>query len=311
VVLIDGSSDLNMPFDKPFLSREEVERRLKDGWEETAERFAGIPLYPDGELSGFGYIFTGSNDIEDIRQRHIGVLVQGFFHTSMLIIFTYNTMQAVHQLRRRSHSLMAWCCFIQSFTGVIYTLVTLSSTLFTSGASCRQVLWLAGAGIVISSMCVNTALLQKAYIVHNRNKKLLAAGIIMIIPQPVIIYMVMTSPAIPIPRTCCVLLYPTYMPWVKFALDAPMNVIFSIAFIAVVYRQYNLYGAEAWKRLAKDGIQTMGLIILCNFVCMFCVAMDVLGVISELFFILDWVITSSLLIHHCISMSRVAFSSNK
>jgi hypothetical protein len=43
---------------------------------------------------------------------------------------------------------------------------------------------------------------------------------------------------------------------------------------------------------------------------MIAAATDILGVVSGLFFLLDWVIISSLLLHHCLSMSAVAAASS-
>jgi hypothetical protein len=264
-----------------YWNREDAMKLLGENWEENAPRVLGILVHPLGELSGFEHIFYNVDNIETMRLRTTGIFIQTFFHTILLVTFTYNTFKAIQQLRSRKYSLMAWCCIIQSLTGVIYCLTTLSSSIIPKGASCRVVLWTAGIGIVISSICVSIALLQQAYLAHGRNKKLLITGIIMIIPQPIVSYITMITPVIPIGGTGCVLLYPDSLPWIKFALDAPINTVFSVAFIIVVYRQYRLRGKKAWKHLTRTGIRTFGSIILCNFICMLAAAIDILGIISS------------------------------
>jgi hypothetical protein len=301
------SLDVNM-FSTYYCNREHAMKLLEENWEETAPRVLGIPVHPLGELSAFGYIFYNADNMETIRLRTLGIIIPSFFHTVLLIIFTYNAFKAIQHLRNRRYNLMAWCCIIQSLTGIIYCSITLSSALASNGASCRVVLWTAAIGVPISSICVSIALLQQAYFAHGCNKKLLIIGIIMIMPLPAISYIVMTTPVIAIDGMGCALLYSISLPWIKFALEAPINTVFSIAFIIVVYRQYRLRGKKAWKHLTRTGIRTFVSIILCNFICMLAAAMDILGIVSELFFVLDWVITSSLLIHHCLSIASVIAS---
>jgi hypothetical protein len=67
----------------------------------------------------------------------------------------------------------------------------------------------------------------------------------MIIPQPIIAYMGMTSPALFVSGFSCITIYPNSLPWIKFALDVPINTVFSITFIMVVYRQYRRHGKKS------------------------------------------------------------------
>jgi hypothetical protein len=130
------------------------------------------------------------------------------------------------------------------------------------------------------------------------------------IPLPTSAYITMISPAVLIPGSGCTLLYPSILPWIKFAIEAPINTVFSVAFIMVVYQQYQLYGAKAWRRLTYNGIRTLGLIIICNLICMLAAGIDALGIISVLFFLIDWVIVSSLLVNYCFTMAAAAATSN-
>ncbi|RKP07538.1 hypothetical protein THASP1DRAFT_24324 [Thamnocephalis sphaerospora] len=147
-------------------------------------------------------------------------------------------------VRRRPTALATWCCLIQSAAGLVYTVCSLLVTM-PGGLSCRQGMWIVGAGLTISPLCVGATLLQKAYLVHERKKWLLAIALMA-------------------PNAGCFSLYPPYLPWVKIAMDAPINLAFSIAFILVVYRQYRQYGSAAWGRLVRNGIQTMCFVVLAN-----------------------------------------------
>jgi hypothetical protein len=298
-------------FDIRSLDRNHALTFLEEDWLKNATYVIGIPVHPLGELSAFEHIFYGPADIESIRLRYIGISIQGLAHSLLLTIFIRNTFQAILLLCRKKDVLVAWCCASSSLIGVAYTLLATTTILFPSGPSCREVVWAASAGIVISSICISTALLQKAYIACERSKILLTVGTIMIIPQPIVTYLAMFSPVVFVPGSSCTLLYPTYFPWIKFSLDAPINTVFSVVFIIIVYRQYQKHGAKAWKRLAHTGIQTIALIILCNLVCMFAVTFEVLGTISELFFLIDWAITASLLIRHCLAMASAVAASTR
>ncbi|KAI9596804.1 WD40-repeat-containing domain protein [Syncephalis fuscata] len=108
----------------------------------------------------------------------------------------------------------------------------------------------------------------------------------------------------------CVINYPHFLPWYWLGVAAPINAFFSAVFSYIAYRQYRLYGSDAWKRLARDGIQTMCLVVLCNVVCGICIIFKVGGNFSEMFFLADWSLNSTILVQHCSSMRRVKSLSN-
>ncbi|RKP06726.1 hypothetical protein THASP1DRAFT_31466 [Thamnocephalis sphaerospora] len=270
---------------------------LNEGWEKNATYQWGIPLHPLGEINVIDYVLQAQGDIEDMRTRQRSLIFQMFCNVISACLFARNVPVAVRILMRQRRALAAWCCLLQALAGLTYTLSCLGCGM-PDGPLCRHVLWIAGAGIALSSICVGTTLLQKAYLVHNKNKWMLAIGIILLLPQPTVTYYTWISPAAMVPSAGCLLLYPPELPWIKLALDAPINIIFSVAFIIVVYRQYHLFGSAAWARLVRDGIQTMCIIVLSNIVCMLCIAFEVANLFSEQFFTLDWVITAVLLGHH-------------
>ncbi|KAI9597775.1 hypothetical protein BDF19DRAFT_420660 [Syncephalis fuscata] len=83
------------------------------------------------------------------------------------------------------------------------------------------------------------------------------------------------------------------------AIEAPSQVMLSSIFSYVSYQQYKVFGSKAWKRLARDGILLMCSAILCKMTCGMIIVSNAFGDVSELFVILDWVISATILVHHC------------
>ncbi|RKP06940.1 hypothetical protein THASP1DRAFT_24823 [Thamnocephalis sphaerospora] len=294
----------------PFWDSLKREGLLEAGWEKNATYQWGIPLHPLGELNTIEYVMSAQGDIPEMRVRARGVFTQLSVNIIANYVFFRNLIISAKMLYRRPHILATWCCLIQALAGVTYTIFALTLTM-PGGPSCRVTLWIVGVGLAISPICVSIVLLQKAYIVHARNRHLLIIGSILILPQPFVTYFAWASPATMVPSISCLSYYPSYAPWVKFATDAPINAASSVAFLIVVYRQYRQYGSGAWARLVRNGIQTMCLIVLSNLLCMLCAALEVLGLFSEMFIIMDWILTSLLLVHHCGNLRATASLSNK
>ncbi|KAI8050563.1 hypothetical protein BDF22DRAFT_745435 [Syncephalis plumigaleata] len=97
----------------------------------------------------------------------------------------------------------------------------------------------------------------------------------------------------------CVVYYPASILWYWFSIHTPLNVFFSAIFCHVAYRQYKLFGSDAWKRLTQDGIQTMCLAVLCNIICCILAITRINDSNSDMFLCADWVIVITLLINHC------------
>ncbi|KAI8048985.1 hypothetical protein BDF22DRAFT_778775 [Syncephalis plumigaleata] len=281
---------------------------LGTDWRVNATQQWGILLHPLGELNAGEYIFQASDDIKEMRRRSYGVYVQLFINVIVLHIFLHNLICSAKMLYVRYNSVSIWCCAIQTFAGLVFSAFSLSLGL-PGGASCRVVMWCVAVCFVCGTLCTNTALLHKAYLAHNRSKKLLVAGIVLMLPQPYIVYCVWDSPITIDGSTGCLIHYSINFPWIKFGLDAPLNLVFSAAFLVVIYRQYKQFGSIAWEKLMSDGMQIMFLIILSNTICMMCALLEVAGIFSVVFFVFDWIITSFLLVQHCNTFRHQANSS--
>ncbi|KAI9596898.1 hypothetical protein BDF19DRAFT_437135 [Syncephalis fuscata] len=63
---------------------------------------------------------------------------------------------------------------------------------------------------------------------------------------------------------------------------------FSIIFCRVTFNQYRLFGSDAWKRLARDGIQTVCLALLTNLICCTLIISRFDNANRDILFPIDW-----------------------
>src|SRR5689334_4383769 len=86
----------------------------------------------------------------------------------------------------------------------------------------------------------------------------------------------------------CIIHYPYFTVWYWFATAFPLNIIFSTIFCHVAFQQYRQHGKDAWKRLARDGVQAMCSAALCNIICCVVAVLQAFGPNSDLLLVADW-----------------------
>jgi hypothetical protein len=151
-----------------------------------------------------------------------------------------------------------------------------------------MVIWICALGMVISSLCVDTVLLNKAYKVHNRSRLILVAGIGLSLCQFSFIYVVVHHSVTRQPLTDgCLIDYPLYYPWQRLFLDLPVNIIFSISFLMVIVEQYRRFGLNAWAQLSEEGLIFMSLTSLSSIGAALIGALHGLGDYSDWIFVFD------------------------
>jgi hypothetical protein len=274
---------------------------LEDGWEENADTLLGIKLYPSGEYNAIEFMEKLSGDMEAMYSFYFSTGRQTITNAICTLLFFRNLRISIRMIAMRPNALVGWCCAMQSIVGLIMMFACLS-IVFPSGCSCRELTWIGSVCLTISAWCTGSVLLQKAYLVHDRNRWLLTIGIILLLPQMYTCYIFWTTPIIMHPSFSCFMVYSDSFPVIKAAIDIPINVIFSVIFIRVVYQQYRKFGADAWARLAREGIQTMCMVVAVNISCMLIVLFELLGTFSSHFIIIDSIVTSVLLVYHCSTM---------
>ncbi|KAI9596831.1 hypothetical protein BDF19DRAFT_421337 [Syncephalis fuscata] len=281
----------------------------REGWEANATRLWSIPLHPLGEMDIGDFVLRDPNNADQVRARLQGLYHQLIFNILLSSIFIRNFNIARKMVMMRIRTLPGWCCLLPSLFGMLVGIIAALS-LFPTGLTCRKIAWYVGFAITFSLLCNSVILLQKAYLVLCRPRWVLIVGGLFMLPQLGYMYIAwMLSPITLNSASGCVVNYPTFLPVYWFGSAVPLNAFFSGIFSYVAYKQYQKYGSKAWKRMARDGIQTMSIVILCNIICGLIIMFRLGGNISEMFFLTDWVITTSVLVDHCCNMRKTAESS--
>ncbi|RKP26735.1 hypothetical protein SYNPS1DRAFT_21559 [Syncephalis pseudoplumigaleata] len=257
-------------------------------WTKNATRILGIPLHSLGELLLPDYIMEAADDQQLLRERLSGTYRQLLLNLLAGHLFAYNCWLAVKMLATHRRSVPGWLCLLPAALGMAAGIVAALSV-FPVGLSCRRISWYVGFAMVMAIICNSAIVLQKAYLVLYRQRWVLFVGTLLLLPQLGFMYVAwMLSPVTVAADTGCVVNYAPFLPWFWFGSTAPINLLFMGIFSHVAYKQYRRYGSDAWRKLARDGIQTMCLVVLCNIVCACGMVLQLGGKFSEMFFLVDW-----------------------
>ncbi|KAI9598053.1 hypothetical protein BDF19DRAFT_433349 [Syncephalis fuscata] len=195
-----------------------------------------IQTDPSGEITSLAYLWEADDDIDELKNRFIGQWKQIIINTVLLYLFAMNTRKAIRLVLTARRPLTPALCLVQAAAGVILGVVSLLTVIVPIGITCRMVIWICALGMVISSLCVDTILLNKAY-------------------KFSFIYIVVRhTVSRQSPADGCFVEYPFYYPWQRLALDLPVNAIFSISFLIVIIEQYKKFGSNAWAQISEDGL---------------------------------------------------------
>ncbi|KAI9593488.1 hypothetical protein BDF19DRAFT_424392 [Syncephalis fuscata] len=261
---------------------------------------------PLGEISE-GDFFMRHTSLGDAKLRAHSCFAQVVVNVILIAVFTQNTWQAAKLVYLKHTSVASWCCILQALLGLATAVVNIT-TAFPEGLSCRITIWMASVGIVISNICVNTCLLLKAYVIADRNRFLLAIGSFITLLNPGIVWIVFVdSPVQNTVDSACSVDFPPYFPWFRFVLDISSNSIFSAVFLHVVIKQYRQQGKKCWQKLKSDGLIYLFGVVFSNIFCALLVASQLAGKLGNMFILIDWMLTSFLLIRQHEGMRR-AFS---
>ncbi|RKP27534.1 hypothetical protein SYNPS1DRAFT_26815 [Syncephalis pseudoplumigaleata] len=236
-------------------------------------------------------------DLRAIQRRSKGVHLQLILVVMLLMVFLRNTFCSIKLLVKSPRKLAHWGCFISTFAGIVYLCCFALPHHLPGGPSCNKVIWGAVSGLCVSTMSTNSILLERAYLANQRNKWFLLAGILLIVPAPmllVVTYLHVTPTFNP--SSGCYITFNVLFPYFRLLIDLPPNMVFSAAFSIVIYRQYKRFGDRCWKRLAREGMVTMVFVVMSNFTCMVCNVLNVFGEATDVLFIVDWWITTTLLV---------------
>ncbi|KAI9594834.1 hypothetical protein BDF19DRAFT_443817 [Syncephalis fuscata] len=252
------------------------------------------------------------NDIKLTRARLVAVMPQLIINLLIGCFFIRNLTIAFKMVFAHPRYLSNWCCLIPSILGTCGSIMTSAIVYPISGINCRILIWYFEFSISISNLCSGTIVLQNAYLIMRKQRWILKIGIPFMLPQ--LVMFAVTWSVCPVTLTThsgCQVNYPSLVLWIWFILLTPINTFFSIIFIYVVHKQYRTFGSDAWRHLARNGTQIMTFVVLCNLFCATTILFNFSGSFSELFFLIDWIITSTLLIMHCQNIKQAVHMSTR
>ncbi|KAI8050839.1 hypothetical protein BDF22DRAFT_693670 [Syncephalis plumigaleata] len=257
-------------------------------WIKTTNHLWGMRLHARGELSVNEFYAEAEDDLMELRTRLQSILIHAFMLTIGSYLFVRNFVLSTKSLFTCYRSLPVWCCFIGAVLGMVFCIQSIMFV-FSIHMNCRILLLTAWYGLSISQICNNVILLQKAYLVMYQQRWMLIIAIPLMLPTALCGLLITFTSFITLDRVgSCGTHYPAFLPIYWFGAIASVNLMFSIIFCRVAYKQYRLFGSDAWRRLARDGIQTMCMVTLCNIVSCTLVMLKAGGNFADVFFPLDW-----------------------
>ncbi|KAI9592018.1 hypothetical protein BDF19DRAFT_452888 [Syncephalis fuscata] len=279
-------------------------------WMNNATRLWGIPLHPTGEKYLYEYIAETSGDVRAAHARLSSLYLQCITNMLIAVIFSKNLLMSLRMVVNRPFILAGWCCLIPSLFGIGWTILVV--LYFFDTVNCRVSIWYFIVVIAASSISNTAIMLHKAYLVLLKQQWILIVGIVLMVPQLVFMpFFLAFSWATTELDGGCVVHYSDIVPLYWFGVTIPINILFSGIVSYIAYKQYKAFGSEAWKRLTRDGIQTMCLVVVFNVICATIILSKVIGNYSDMFFVADWVITSTILVHHCATPRKRARSTSE
>jgi hypothetical protein len=152
-----------------------------------------------------------------------------------------------------------------------------------------MMIWYASYFISFGQICNHIILLQKAYLVLYRQKWILIVSGILVLPQLSYGFLVNFEAFFTMEVDgFCGMHYPSYLPYYWFGVVGSINILFSVVFCRVAYTQYCQFGSDTWRCLARDGIQTMCMVTICNIMSCYLILADAGGNFADILFLIDW-----------------------
>ncbi|KAI9591761.1 hypothetical protein BDF19DRAFT_248264 [Syncephalis fuscata] len=262
----------------------------------------GIFLHPSGETSILDFILEPADNVVAVQKRSFGFLLQVacFILAGCVFIHNFNISRKLVALQ--SSSLSGWCCLISSIIGIIISAL-FGLAIYEPKLNCRVLIWTFGITRSIANVCHSIIMHHRAYLALCQQRWVLIGGIIlnffhignMLVS---IIYSFVTIDA----SFGCIIYYNQILPYLTALSNAPFNGFCFGIFTYITYIQYKKHGLNSWRYLARNGIQTMLLILICNFSCDIIILLELIGIYSEIFFVIDWIIVLTILSYHCLDM---------
>ncbi|KAI9592011.1 hypothetical protein BDF19DRAFT_239592 [Syncephalis fuscata] len=268
-------------------------------WMNSDIKQLGARLHPLGEKNIFDFFMESSDGISKQRLRLFGMQFLMALEVVLFWTFVRNLVIASRMVIMRPRNMVSWLCLIPSALNSIIALVMVLMYTFFQ-INCRTIIWISSFNIAFMMVGNSLILLQKAYLVLCRQKWILYVSAPAIAAQLAYPLIVIYFSFISFKETTgCTIYYLEVILWYWFAVNVPINLLFSAIFCHIALKQYRSFGSEAWKKLARDGIQTMLLATLCSIICSVVIISSKNKINADTLFVVDSVVVTTILINHC------------
>ncbi|KAI8057085.1 hypothetical protein BDF22DRAFT_669437 [Syncephalis plumigaleata] len=264
----------------------------------------------DSRMNGYQLLMSITRDTKLFRRSFISISCQLLFNTILFWILVRNFHRALCIAIRSPRKLASWCCIAMTLPGMLSFLGTVSfGTEYA--LSCRVLSWCVIGSIAISMAASNAIMFERAYIIYQFNRWLLLIGITtIVVPIPIILVLTYTRSVIKITADLgCYVEQHFYAYLVYICSGLLTSSLYSLPFFVALYRRYKIRREIRWRRFLQDGAITMLLIAVSSLACFLLTIINTNGKYNNIVYIIDWIITSTLLVEHNYRVSTQVFIS--
>ncbi|KAI8098736.1 uncharacterized protein BX664DRAFT_381413 [Halteromyces radiatus] len=168
-----------------------------------------------------------------------------------------------------------------------------------TSVSCEFRYWVSIICVNLGGCCIQSILLYKAYICHNRRKWLLVLGSFINTGYVALIFLYATIGKVDSHRDFignCVLNNLEWPALAKLSLDISSNLFLTFAFLSVIRRHYRMLGNDIHKFLFSNSMMFSIGVVASNILTAILISCRAVGGLSADLYSFDWVITGYLLI---------------
>ncbi|RKP23597.1 hypothetical protein SYNPS1DRAFT_30646 [Syncephalis pseudoplumigaleata] len=188
----------------------------------------------------------------------------------------------------RPRLLTSWCCLASTMPCVANGFILYMAHLGCY-FNCRMLMWSMGFSISIINICNGLVLLQKTYLILNRQRWIIYAVSPLLACQVAYGFLVVFfSYSLIEEQVGCVIYYEHLVMLCWLVIIMPPNALLSTVFCYTAFKQYRLYGHDAWRRLARNGMRTMCLAVSCNMLSAILVVFQIGKQYSDTFIAVEW-----------------------
>ncbi|CAO3597615.1 unnamed protein product [Absidia cylindrospora] len=245
-----------------------------------------------GEYEKFSACVGGANELRRFMESQYTLV-----YMSICLTCTVWQVLTAASLYWRSRKWLHLTVLLNVCMAFFVILCSLLSPL--SSVSCELRFWVSIICVNLGGCCIQSVLLYKAYICHQRATWLLVLGSIINAGYIALIFLYATLGRVESYRDFignCVLENLEWPALAKLGLDISSNLFLSFAFLSVIHRHYKEHGSNVHKLLFSNSMIFSIGVIASNVITAILISCRAVGGLSADLYSFDWVITGYLLI---------------